>query len=243
MKEHFIDLDCVDSTNEWLKRNAQHLNAGELTRVTAKAQSNGRGFRGSTWASPYGLNAYISYYFQISAEFDISPISLLAALCIAYTLKIYGIEGKIKWPNDLLVKGHKIAGVLGEVLQFSGNQRGLILGMGINVNMPSSQLQKIDQPATSLFKETGKQFLVPQFIAKLHLQFFPRLEKFLRFGFQPFIKEINRTLYFTKNFDFQHGNQVIMGSLHSVNTKGQICFVLENGEFQCFSSGRITFSR
>ena len=81
-----------------------------------------------------------------------------------------GVQATMKWPNDVLVNGKKVAGVLCETV-FHASHIEIILGFGLNVNMGSEDLAKIDQPATSLKKETGrvwdKQVLLQRIQAEL----------------------------------------------------------------------------
>lgn len=81
----------------------------------------------------------------------------MAGAIIEY-LKTRGIEGRIKKPNDVLVKGQKIAGILCETTPFPDESLlGIVLGVGLNINMPSQLLQTIEQPATSLLQEIGQE--------------------------------------------------------------------------------------
>lgn len=130
-------MDTVDSTNLFLQRlplTKQHGHA-----VVADSQESGRGRRGRSWHSPPGGNIYLSVGWKLPASADsIAGLPLAVAVCIARALQQAGMAtAGIKWPNDILVDGKKLAGILLEA--HNGGPGGVIavIGVGINVCMPS----------------------------------------------------------------------------------------------------------
>ncbi|MBU6421828.1 MAG: bifunctional biotin--[acetyl-CoA-carboxylase] ligase/biotin operon repressor BirA [Gammaproteobacteria bacterium] len=141
-------LDEVDSTNSWLMAEARALPAVCL----AERQTAGRGRRGRQWVSPFAANLYMS----LSWRFDDLPpgfpaLAMAAAVAAARALATLGVRGVgIKWPNDLLVAGRKLGGILVDLQGESAGQARAVVGIGINVRMPAAAAAHIDQPWTDL---------------------------------------------------------------------------------------------
>src|SRR4029077_7189564 len=106
------------------------------------------------------LNIYATFCFWFDLQrTDIGHIPQLLALSAAQTLEEQGFLPTIKWPNDLLLRDKKVAGILCETILEQG-LRGIVCGIGLNVNMPLHILNQIDRPATSLLFEGGHAFEV-----------------------------------------------------------------------------------
>lgn len=176
--QHF---ESLASTNDWAKGNLKNYPKGSLLFVTADGQTAARGQYGRRWFSPKGENIYATFAFFSAGEHD--PLSLTHVLAISACrlLKTLDITCQIKWPNDLLVKGRKIGGILCEKGDF-----GIVIGIGLNVNMSKESLQHIDQPATSLLEERGEKYDLPKVLSLLKDHFAADLEVFFREGFVPF---------------------------------------------------------
>ena len=141
----------VDSTNSALQRlppAQQHATA-----ILAEHQSTGRGRRGRQWHSPHGGNLYLSLGWKFENPLvELACLPLVVALSVAQALTRIGLKGhKVKWPNDLLLEGHKLCGCLVEVQGDAQGPCHTVLGVGINVRMPASEtVTEIDQPWTDL---------------------------------------------------------------------------------------------
>lgn len=144
-------FETIPSTNDWAKANLSTFDKTKLTLVTAEAQTAGKGRFGRTWVSPGKLNIYASFCFFVQEQHDPLLLTRLFSLATAKVLEEKGVHCDLKWPNDLLVHGKKIAGILCETMDL-----GVVIGLGLNVNMPAQQLQEVGQPATSLLEETGR---------------------------------------------------------------------------------------
>lgn len=150
-------LDSVDSTNaEVLRCLAAGAPAPFL--VLAERQDSGRGRRGRQWVSPFAENLYYSLGLRLEGGvFSLDGLSLSVGLAVLRCLREQGVvEAGLKWPNDLLVAGRKIAGVL---LELSGDPAGecqVVIGIGVNVNMLPGSRVVIDQPWTSLRECVGR---------------------------------------------------------------------------------------
>lgn len=141
-KRYIIGLDTVDSTNRYLRDEADALwdkyaaEAGFVV-VKAKHQTSGRGQRGNKWCSNAGENLLFSVLLRPGEMLKVGKQFLLSqavALSLHHTMKRYGIETRLKWPNDIYVGNRKLAGILVEV-DYSGTfVEQAIIGIGINVN-------------------------------------------------------------------------------------------------------------
>ncbi|MDX2031216.1 MAG: biotin--[acetyl-CoA-carboxylase] ligase [Blastocatellia bacterium] len=155
----------LGSTNDQLKSMGE---APEFTCVVAASQTAGRGRRDRAWHSSPGDGLYLSVLLRPTpaAAPHIPLLSLLSAVAVAETLIGLDVGGvDIKWPNDVLVKGRKISGILVEGASGANSLR-VILGIGVNLNHPSFP-PEIAQIATSLLIETGNGIEVDRFRDRL----------------------------------------------------------------------------
>ena len=149
----------TDSTNLQARLLASR-GAPEGTLVVAEAQTQGRGRRGRTWFSPPSRSLYISVILRPSMAPAQAPrITLMTAVAVARTLRKSGLDARIKWPNDILVGGKKIAGILTEVSMEMDRVDWVIVGLGLNVNTPADQMPPdIREIATSVRSVAGRTF-------------------------------------------------------------------------------------
>lgn len=125
---------AVDSTNQTLRELAER-GAGEGTVVVAEKQLRGRGRRGRQWFSPAGRGLSLSLLLrpELSPE-KCSGITLLAAAAVSRAIEVQsGLKPEVKWPNDLLLGGRKVCGILAETGGRGWRKSYLVLGIGINV--------------------------------------------------------------------------------------------------------------
>lgn len=147
-----INLDEVDSTNEYLKRMVEDgYDSDEMLTVTAQFQTAGKGRRGRQWFSDPGTALMFSVLVKPKlAMDDFSMITLIMAMAVRQSLKDIDIDTRIKWPNDIVLGDKKICGILTEALLES---KRLIVGVGINTNQESIP-QELKDSATSILLET-----------------------------------------------------------------------------------------
>ncbi|WP_277963919.1 bifunctional biotin--[acetyl-CoA-carboxylase] ligase/biotin operon repressor BirA [Pseudomonas sp. RIT-To-2] len=148
-------FDSIDSTNaEALRAVAQGREAPFM--VLAERQTAGRGRRGRTWVSPFAENLYYSLVLRIDGGMrQLEGLSLVVGLAVMQALRELGIaRAGLKWPNDVLVGQQKIAGILLELVGDPADVCHVVLGIGINVNMQSTDA--VDQQWTSMRLESGK---------------------------------------------------------------------------------------
>lgn len=167
----------VESTNDLAKALARQ-GAPEGLVVVAEEQLKGRGRRGRSWASPFGLGVWVSVLLRPAIPPSEAPkAALVAALAAADAIEeAVGIEVAIKWPNDVLVDGKKTSGILVEMEAELEEVRSLIVGVGINANVPLSAIPAEARPrSTSLMEATGKKVdrlrLLASFLSRLEARY------------------------------------------------------------------------
>jgi BirA family biotin operon repressor/biotin-[acetyl-CoA-carboxylase] ligase len=142
-------LDEVNSTNTYLMQNKH---AAHATCVAAHIQTRGKGRRGRTWVSQLGASLTFSllWRFQCGAA-ALSGLSLCVGVALIRALRDFGVNtAQLKWPNDVLVDGKKLAGILIELQGDLEGPSAAVIGVGINLNLPKNVLESIDQPAIDL---------------------------------------------------------------------------------------------
>lgn len=147
------------STNASLKdRILQDSGIIDGTVLAVREQTAGRGRANRTWLTAPDTNLCFSLYLETDCELIAVPsLTMAAALGITAYLNHSGIPAAPKWPNDVLVGTEKICGILSERVSHTG-KTGIIVGIGLNVNMSQAEADAIDRPATSMLIETGKAF-------------------------------------------------------------------------------------
>lgn len=152
---NLLQLETVDSTNSYLLDHADILE--DLTLVTAKEQTAGRGRLGREWISNKDENCCASWLLK---NWDLPAYQATWLLSMAVLATIYecapDLEPWVKWPNDIMIGDKKLAGMLSECHLSKDGKNILALGVGVNLNMTQAQLSKIPQRATSLSVELNE---------------------------------------------------------------------------------------
>lgn len=236
------DYEVTDSTNIRARLLAEE-GAPEGTVAVADRQSAGRGSRGRSWESPGGCGIFMSAVLRP----DIPPVrasmvTLTSAYSIAKVLREgYGLDVKIKWPNDIVLNRKKLAGILTEMSSESDFIYHIVTGIGINVNMESFP-EELSDKATSLRMETGRRFgravLTAEILNRLERDY----ERFVRdqdLGF--LMKEYNEMLI---NRDqevrlLQRG-QAGGGIARGINSMGALLVERADGSLEEVFSGEVS---
>lgn len=178
-----IYLDTVDSTNAYVKQHMSELS--DRTAVYTSHQTSGRGRLSRKWIDTGDDNIYLTIFLKPSEEFqDVFPnLTQYLSVVLVKTLEDYGVKAQIKWPNDVLVNGKKIAGILSESSMQGAKFKGIALGIGINLNTSREKLEEIDKPATSLGVILNQKIDRDKFLHALLEKFCLLYDKFLDEGF------------------------------------------------------------
>ncbi|AFS27409.1 biotin--[acetyl-CoA-carboxylase] ligase [Chlamydia psittaci] len=150
MKVIYYEIAETPSTNVTAKQFMHVWNPFALTVVSTKKQTDGKGKFNRSWVSSDKDLTLSLCFFITELDIDASLLFRLGTEAVLEVIQDLGItNGTIKWPNDVLVNGEKLCGVLSETLPSQG-YLGIILGIGINGNSSKEDLASIEQPATSL---------------------------------------------------------------------------------------------
>lgn len=179
--QEVLYFDTIDSTNTKAQELAEKgYPSGTL--VVADQQVSGKGRRGRGWVSPSGTGIFMT----LMIKPDIKPnnasmLTLVAALAVAKAIKdVTGEDAKIKWPNDIVINGKKICGILTEMSAQFDYINHIVIGIGINVHNESFP-EEISSMASSLMIEAGgKKFRRAEIIAQTMLHFEEYYEIFLQ---------------------------------------------------------------
>jgi BirA family biotin operon repressor/biotin-[acetyl-CoA-carboxylase] ligase len=145
----------VSSTNEFLKDTARG-GAPEGAVAIAERQTAGRGRHGRTWESPAG-NLCLSFLLRPAPDPALSLVPLAAGLAVAEALETAGAACRLKWPNDVLARDKKLAGILVEASAAASGIDAVVVGIGVNVSLdPSTLPDDVRGTATSLLAESGR---------------------------------------------------------------------------------------
>ena len=176
-------FESADSTNDVAQRMAA-AGAAEGTAVIAEMQTQGRGRLGRAWASPPFCNVYLSIVLRppIAAS-DAPRLTLVAGLAVADAVRRWA-PAAIKWPNDVVIDGRKVAGILTEMEADGDRVRCAIVGIGVNLNVaPDEFPPDLRGKVTGLRAVTGAPIDRVAFTAELMAQVEERYDLFLRAGF------------------------------------------------------------
>ncbi|MDY0212754.1 MAG: biotin--[acetyl-CoA-carboxylase] ligase [Desulfuromonadaceae bacterium] len=183
-------IEChveLDSTNLRAHTLAEQ-GAPEGSVVVAECQTSGRGRMGRSWSSPPGVNVYTSVVLRpILALSEATQLTFLAAVAVARAIeKVCDVRVSVKWPNDILLNGKKIAGLLNELTAETEGIHYVVLGIGVNLNMEESQFPPdLRYPATSVLLETGQRVDRVAFIRTLFTELDALYVLLLERGFAP----------------------------------------------------------
>jgi BirA family biotin operon repressor/biotin-[acetyl-CoA-carboxylase] ligase len=184
-----LRLAEIDSTNRYALKNLEYFPDRQI--IVADRQTAGYGRLGRRWVA--GLPGNLCMSMVLKPSVVLSPASaypcltLYLSVILSRQIEEYDIGAEIKWPNDIMVNGRKLSGILGEARYLGSKLCGYVLGLGVNLNMGQEHLRTIDQPATSLSLLTGTRIEVDGFLDRLLDIFFYNYEEFLQEGF-PAIK-------------------------------------------------------
>lgn len=236
MKFHLQWHERLPSTNTFLK---ERLAAGENlpsgTVVAARQQTEGRGRHNRAWLSTSGQD--LTFSLLLRGEYELRHLpsaSMAAAIAVAELLESEGLAPSLKWPNDVLVKGRKICGILSEA---AGD--GLIIGIGLNVNM--QEAGHIDQPATSLRIETGISRDLDELLGKLLACLSRQLGAWAQGGFQGIRKDwLSRIHNLGKTVVVRDGQRTHKGILTGFGEEGELLLGEDDGTIRSIWAGDLS---
>jgi BirA family transcriptional regulator, biotin operon repressor / biotin---[acetyl-CoA-carboxylase] ligase len=233
-------FETLDSTNDLAKELAAR-GAPEGTVVVAETQTGGRGRLGREWNSPPGVGLYVSLVLRpMLPPMELPQITLTTAVAVVRAVRrVAGVAPGIKWPNDLLIGGKKLGGILTEMETESDRIRHVVVGLGLNVNNPEFS-PELAATATSLNLAAGGTFPRVQ-ILKAWLEEFEALyDQFLNQGFPQILDEWKAlTVTLGTAVTVRQGPRELSGQALDVAPDGALLLRLASGEIMRVTSGEI----
>ncbi len=221
--------DCVPSTNALALEAASQVPDGPIAWF-AEAQTAGRGRRGRQWHSPYGRNLYFSLLYRFERPLHaLAGLSIAVGVELAGLLSACGLRGHgLKWPNDLLWRGGKLAGIL---IEASGEAQGpawAVIGVGLNVDLGEVP-DWLDQPAADL---RGAGITVPrtELAGRLLTGMLDLCETFAGDGLTPFVER-------WPEYDLLRGQEVCLSG-PGLSQRGTVLGLAADGGLRLLSDGR-----
>lgn len=217
--------------------------AAEGLVVIAEQQTAGKGRLGRRWESPAGVNLYLSILLRPAMPpWEVPRLTFLSAVAAARALQdVTDLKVEVKWPNDLLVNGKKIAGLLNEMSAESDAVHQVVLGLGLNINMTADQFpSELRYPATSVWLEKGTLTSRLDVVVAL-LEHFDRLyAEFLRYGMEP-VRQAWQELFtmLGKVVRVESGPASLKGMVAGIDEEGALLLQLPDGKIEKVLAGDV----
>ncbi len=247
-KLHLPHIDVhwsLDSTNRYIMDLAKY-GAQSGHAALAEIQTAGRGRRGRTWISPFGGNVYLSQMWRFQAgPSSLGGLSLATAVAVARALTKTGVRGfSLKWPNDILAGGKKLAGILLEISGEASGPATVVCGIGINVLLKDELAQTIDQPWTDLYHLIGTVPSRNRLVGVLLSELIDMYIEYEAKGLAPFLPEWQQLdAYYGKPIQLctnaSTNENVIQGIARGVDSQGALKLEV-GGTLHTFYSGEIS---
>jgi BirA family biotin operon repressor/biotin-[acetyl-CoA-carboxylase] ligase len=242
-KSNGIELEVfqqLNSTNTYLLE--KPLN-NKVNICLAEHQSSGRGRHGKIWHSPKGANIYISFAHRLNSDMsELSGLSLMLGIILAKSVQLYCKDKiQLKWPNDLLVNGKKLAGILVEIKSEANKKLKIISGIGLNVQMSDNDTDVVGRPSICLnechpYHEISRNELVATIISNI----LPRVAQFDETGFSPFHEQWNKLdAMFNQQIELTSGDKKVSGIHNGINKSGEL-ILDQKGKLSTWSAGEVS---
>ncbi len=226
----------IDSTNTRMMLDGQQDSvAGRL--YLAEFQYGGRGRRGRAWLSPYARNLSMTLGGSTSRQLsELGGLSIVVGVALASALEDLGVSGvQLKWPNDILVDGRKLCGVLVELLQRDQTSE-FVVGIGVNVSLSDAERHQINQPVTDL-RSLGNEHSRTDLAIRLMQTVSQYLALFDQEGFAVFVEAFNSLHKFHRqSCEIIQGADVFHGVVTGIGEQGEL--ILD--ENQRFHGGEVS---
>ncbi|HEV8375644.1 MAG TPA: biotin--[acetyl-CoA-carboxylase] ligase [Candidatus Polarisedimenticolia bacterium] len=235
-------LPRIDSTND---RALALMEAGEPegTLVLAEEQTRGRGRRGRSWHSPAGLSIYASLILRPSLPSEQLPlVSLTAAVGSARVLLSHSLlRVSLKWPNDILLGGKKVGGLLSEA-RGDGRGTGVVVGLGLNVNHEEKDFPKeLQGRITSVLLESGRLWDRQHLLSEILIRWEQEYEKLLSVGPRDLLEGFECFSEFKdgSRLRIDQGGESVCGHYAGLGPRGELLLRTADDSVQSFSFGDV----
>lgn len=236
--QKIIELNEVDSTNNYALQLIKQFKAQHGTCIFAHHQTAGKGQMGKTWYTNANKNLTISIVIDVNSPIFANPFSLMALAgitCCGFVKKNINQPTFVKWPNDIFINDKKAGGILIETTKVN-NTKFAVVGIGLNVNETNfgDNLNR----AISLQQITQQDYNLLELTENLWTYFFNEYEKWLNTEIDIIHQQYNHLLYKkNENIKLKKGSININGLLKGVNKNGEL--EIENALWDTFSVGSV----
>lgn len=232
----------TDSTNN-AARQAAEEGAPHGTLAVADHQDAGKGRRGRTWSSPHGTGIFMSILTRPELHPSCaSMLTLVAALAVSEAVEtVCGVRPSIKWPNDIVLNGKKLCGILTEMSTELECIHYVVTGIGINANMESFP-EEISAVATSLFLETGEKVKRSRLIGAVMESFEKYYDRFMEIGDMSGLQEEYNSRLANAGRQVRvlsPGNEYT-GTAVGIDETGELLVKMDDGEIRRVISGEVS---
>ena len=243
-----VRLEVVDqtgSTNDDLLESARLSAPVRPTLRVAMHQFAGRGRHGRRWHDARGRALLFSVLAGWSRDPTAAPaVTLACGIAVAEALRLRGIEAKLKWPNDLLLSGRKLGGILTELALDPQARASLVVGVGVNLSLDPETRVAIDQPAAALDERIAEARLASEreiWIAQLARAVLDAIDRFEHDGFAPFRARFEGLFAFTGRpvVVMQAGVPAVSGVPVGIDEAGRLLLSTDAG-VEAVASGELT---
>ncbi len=234
-----VSLPSIDSTSSYVARE-WHKSPGKALVCVAEHQAKGRGRKGRKWISPFASNLYFSLGINLPFGLNaLGGLSLTIGICLAKVLNPYTSAAvKLKWPNDLLIEGKKLAGILVEASGDNIDQSFINIGIGLNWQM--SKTQAVGQDWCNLKDYMAHKVDRNELLVKILLAFDACLQDYCANGFTSFSEKWrDYSAFIDQTIVIETRQGKILGKEIGINDKGAIRVATDEGE-KLFYSGEVS---
>lgn len=238
---NIVALEETDSTNEEAKRQGA-AGAPDGTLCVAERQTGGKGRLGRAWSSPAGSGVWMSLLLRPSvAPQEATQLTLIVGLSVCQAIRrLTGCPAMIKWPNDIVIGRKKVCGILTELTADMEQIHYVVVGIGINANIPQFQ-GELQQKATSLLLETGQKTdraalvrAVLEELEKNYGRFLTDLTADFITPYEALCVSLNRQVTVVR------GGRELTGQSIGLTKEGELRVRMENGDILEIGSGEVT---
>ena len=233
---------CTDSTNQDVLRLLEE-GAKEGVLAVAGAQDFGKGRRGRTWQSPPDVNIYMTLGLRPMYAPDLAPMTtLIMAMAVVSAIEdCCNLQCQIKWPNDVVINGKKVCGILTEMSLTKGKEPHVVIGVGINVNETDFP-EELRHIATSLCLENGNPVSRSLLIAKTMECFEMYYDKFLQTKDMSLVKKeyVQKLVNAGSKVRVLDPQGEFEGVAQGIDNKGQLLVQTEDGDIKEIYAGEVS---
>ena len=237
-----LDLEIhrvTQSTNDVVMQRLVELQSTTIL-CAAEMQTAGKGRRGRRWVSPFGRNIYLSYGQFVGRQLsELGGLSLVVGMLVVDVLRSMGLDGVgLKWPNDIVLDGGKLGGILLELRASDARGIGLVAGVGLNLSLEAEDASSIRQPWSNI----SSQVEMPRniLLGRLGGMMVNVIQAFEDVGFDSYVDKWGEyNLYAGQRVNVIRGSEIISGIDSGVDREGNLLLRTEGG-LQVHNSGEVS---